>query len=296
MRFKESYKEYLDIVNDGLEKYLPIIEGDRKIIFEAMRYSLMAGGKRIRPILTLAVCDMFKFDLKEALPFALAIEMIHTYSLIHDDLPAMDNDDLRRGMPTNHKVYGEAMAILAGDGLLNYAFEIMSGSVVKDKENAFGKSMALNVIAKLSGVNGMIGGQVIDIESSGKNISKERLRGMHELKTGALLRAPVLCATYLCGLSEKERNLLDIYASKIGLAFQIKDDILDVEGETEKIGKPCGSDEYNHKVTFVSLFGVDESKKLLQSVTEEALESISYFGDRAVFLTELAKMLSNRDS
>lgn len=296
MDFDSKYKEYLNIVNQGLEEFLPLKEGNKKTIHEAMRYSLMAGGKRIRPVIALGVCDIFEYDLAEALPFACAIEMIHTYSLIHDDLPSMDNDDLRRGKPTNHKVYGDAMAILAGDGLLNLAFEVMSASMIKDKDTAYRKVFAMNVIANASGINGMIGGQVIDIESEGKLICEDTLREMHSLKTGALLRAPVLAASYLCGLDQRERSILDVYASRIGLAFQIKDDILDVEGDTQKLGKSCGSDENNKKSTFVSLFGLDKSRQLLDQVTQEAIESISYFGTRTAFLEQLAKKLAQRDN
>ena len=296
MDFDAKYKEYLELVNKGIEDFLPTHEGKRKTIFDAMRYSLLAGGKRIRPVLALAVCDIFNHDLHDVMPFAVAIEMIHTYSLIHDDLPAMDNDDLRRGRPTNHKVYGEAVAILAGDGLLNLAFEVMSASIIKVKESAHRKAFAMNVVSNASGIHGMIGGQIIDLESEGEKVSEETLREMHFLKTAALLRAPVLASSYICGLDQKERNVLDIYASRIGLAFQIKDDILDVEGDTQLLGKPKGSDEINQKSTFVSIFGLDESKRLLQKVTDEALESIAYFGHRAEFLEELAKKLSEREN
>jgi geranylgeranyl diphosphate synthase, type II len=290
-----QYSKYLTMVNGALEETFKDISKEREIIADAMRYSLLAGGKRIRPVLVLAVCDLFSYDLKEALPFAVAIEMIHTYSLIHDDLPAMDNDDLRRGKPTNHKVFGEGIAILAGDGLLNSAFELMAGSLLADPQHAFHKGKALHIVAKASGVEGMIGGQVIDLESEGVLVSEDLLRKMHALKTGALLKAPVMVGAELSEASQEEKEALETYAAKIGLAFQIKDDILDVEGDTIILGKPVGSDGENNKSTFVSLLGLEKSKELLRNITKEAVDSLAVFGERALFLKLLAEKLANRD-
>jgi geranylgeranyl diphosphate synthase type II len=294
MNYENIFDNYINLINKELENFLPKVCDTDKTIEQAMAYSLFSGGKRIRPVLMLAVCDMFSYDLSDAISFACAIEMIHTYSLIHDDLPAMDNDDLRRGKPTNHKVYGEGMAILAGDALLNKAFEVMIESIVKDPQNAHKKALAMNIVAISSGLNGMIGGQVIDLESEGVKTSEETLRRMHSLKTGALLKAPVLAAAFLAEVSQEEKNILGSYASNIGLAFQIKDDILDVEGETEKIGKKCGSDVNNNKSTFVSLHGLEKSKMLLRNITNEAITQIEYFGTKNFFLKELALRLSER--
>lgn len=293
---KVLYEKYLGLVNEGLEEFLPENNTQRKTLFDAMRYSLLAGGKRIRPVLLLAVCDMFGYDLKKALPFAVSIEMIHTYSLIHDDLPSMDNDDLRRGKPTNHKVYGEGVAILAGDGLLNKAFEILSQSVVQSSDECYKKARALNYIAKSSGADGMIGGQIIDLEWEGKKIDEDILRMMHTLKTAKLLKAPIMASCELLDLGEEEKKALEEYADNIGIAFQIKDDILDVEGSSEKLGKNCGSDNQNLKSTYVSLFGLQESKNMLSNITQRAVENLKIFGDKAKFLEGLALQLKIRDN
>jgi geranylgeranyl diphosphate synthase type II len=283
------------MINESLEETFKDISEERQTIANAMRYSLLAGGKRIRPVLVLAVCDMFSYELKKAIPFALAIEMIHTYSLIHDDLPAMDNDDLRRGKPTNHKVFGEDIAILAGDGLLNGAFELMATSLIEDPYTAYDKGKALQILAKAAGVDGMIGGQVIDVQSEGILVNEDILRKMHELKTGALLKAPVMVGAELSGASSEERERLETFAAKIGLAFQIKDDILDVEGDTQTLGKKVGSDGENKKSTFVTLFGLGKSKEILKNTTKEAVDSLAIFGDKALFLKLLAEKLADRN-
>lgn len=297
MDFKTKYKSWVDLVNNALDEF--IVEKDgypAKTIYSAMKYSLTAGGKRLRPVLALAVGEMLGGKPEGILPFACAIEMIHTYSLIHDDLPAMDNDDYRRGRLTNHKVFGEAKAILAGDALLNLAFETMLNHTVSNTQNILSKTKAMAFIAKASGVSGMIGGQVIDIESEGKDISAELLEYMHKCKTGALIKAPVMAAALVCNANAENIKNLELYAERIGLAFQIKDDILDVEGNTEVLGKKTGSDEANHKATFVTVYGLEGSKQMLEKITNEAIECISKFGDRAEFLVELAKYLIIREN
>ena len=295
MEFTARLKRYQHIVNKFLEECINENDLIEKSIYSAMRYSLLAGGKRLRPVLFLAVCDMLGGDLEEVLPFACAIEMIHTYSLIHDDLPAMDNDDYRRGKPTNHKVYGEAIAILAGDGLLNMAYELMLDSTSSNLNNIENKVKAMAYIAKSSGVRGMIGGQVVDIESENTEVSIETLEYMHRNKTGALIKAPIISAAIICNASEKDIQCLESYAEGIGLAFQIKDDILDVEGNIEKLGKKVGSDALNKKTTYVSLYGLEKSKQMLMQITEEAVKSLDNFGSKAAFLKELAEYLVARE-
>lgn len=296
MEFKQQFNKYVDIINDSLDRYVTEEDIPEKPVFSSMRYSLMAGGKRLRPVLSLAVCDMLGGKTDEVLPFACAVEMIHTYSLIHDDLPAMDNDDYRRGRLTNHKVYGEALAILSGDGLLNIAFEIMIKSMVESSMNLEQKAKAAAVIVNASGVKGMIAGQVIDLESEDKEISVDILNRMHKCKTGELIKAPVISAAVLCGAKEDDISNLECFAENLGLAFQIKDDILDVEGDTEKLGKKVGSDESNKKSTYVSLYGLEESKKLLSEITDKAIMSLSRFGEKAVFLKSLAEYLVVREN
>ncbi|HHV28609.1 polyprenyl synthetase family protein [Acetivibrio mesophilus] len=295
MDFKQQLDKYVDKINEYLDRCITEKELPEKPLYSAMKYSIMAGGKRLRPVLSLAVCDMLDGNVEEVLPFACAVEMIHTYSLIHDDLPAMDNDDFRRGRPTNHKVYGEALAILAGDGLLNLAFETMLESIIKsgDKEQA---ARAAGVIATASGSKGMISGQVIDLESEGKQVDTDILNRMHRFKTGALIKAPVVSAAILCKAEADDIEKLDSFAENLGLAFQIKDDILDVEGNTEKLGKKVGSDADNNKSTYVSLYGLERSKEILSDVTKKAIASLEKFGEKAVFLKSLADYLLVREN
>ncbi|HOP99387.1 MAG TPA: polyprenyl synthetase family protein [Acetivibrio clariflavus] len=295
MEFMEKLEIYQDIVNNYLEECIKEKDILQKSVYNAMRYSLLAGGKRLRPVLSLAVCDMLEGDLKEVLPYACAVEMIHTYSLIHDDLPSMDNDDYRRGKPTNHKVYGEALAILAGDGLLNMAFELMLENTSSNCNNIENKVKAMAYIARSSGVRGMIGGQVVDIESENSEVPVETLEYMHRLKTGALIKASVISAAIICNASKEDIQKLGTYAEGIGLAFQIKDDILDVEGSVEKLGKKVGSDASNKKTTYVSIYGLDKSKQMLAETTEKAIKSLDSFGQKAAFLKELAEYLVIRE-
>lgn len=295
MEFHTHFEKLIQIVNNALDDYLGISEGPGSDIYKAMKYSLMAGGKRLRPVLALAVCDLFDGNRSIVLPYACAIEMIHTYSLIHDDLPAMDNDDYRRGIPTNHKVFGEAIAILAGDALLNKAFELMLSSTLEAEDKLKERVKAMNIIAAGSGAEGMIRGQMVDIESEGAQITNETLEYMHRCKTGALIKAPILSSAVLCGASEEEIEWLGMYAENIGLAFQIKDDIMDVESSMELMGKAAGSDAASGKSTYVTLYGVKRASELLEDAVNAAVNAIGHFGEKAAFLKDIAIFIKERD-
>lgn len=259
-----------------------------------MNYSLLSGGKRLRPILLLATYELFKEDINEALPFACSMEMIHTYSLVHDDLPAMDDDDYRRGRLSNHKKFGEATAILVGDALLNKAFEISIGAAINLKsENAL---KALKLIADSSGTEGIIGGQVTDMDGLAKIKSIEDLKYMYSLKTGAIIKSSVTAGATLAGVCDDYLKLLETYAENLGLAFQIEDDILDVTGSQEKLGKAIGSDAANNKITYLTFRSIDEAKDDVEKLTQKAIASLSIFGERAKYLIELAKHLTNREN
>lgn len=296
MDFRAQMDKWNLIVNNALDDYLVISDGPGSNIYKAMKYSLMAGGKRLRPVLALAVCEMLRGDRNEVLPYACAIEMIHTYSLIHDDLPAMDNDDYRRGIPTNHKVFGDALAILAGDALLNKAFELMLSHTVTNTDMLKVKLEAMQVIAQSAGAEGMIRGQVVDLESEGSAIPKETLEFMHRCKTGALIKAPVLASALLGGASENEYKQLLKYAENIGLAFQIKDDIMDVTGSMDQMGKAAGSDAASNKSTYVTLFGLDEAQELLNRAVNTAVNALDCFGEKAEFLKALAIFIKDRNN
>ena len=260
---------------------------------DAMKYSLMAGGKRLRPVLLMAAADAVGANGDDFVTTGAAIEMIHTYSLIHDDLPAMDNDDYRRGKLTNHKVYGDGIAILAGDGLLTLAFEVMLR-----QKNASAEKLT-QVVKEMSiaaGPNGMVGGQAIDLLSEGKSISMEELKEMHMGKTGALFRAAIRSGAILGGANQKQLDALTLYAEKFGLAFQITDDILDVEGDERDLGKPIGSDAKNQKSTYVTLTSLEEAKKLAVQTVDDAVTALDDFGEEAEFLRELATYLIARNS
>lgn len=294
MEFYAQYDNTRRVVEESLTSFISGAENSpQKIIFDSMKYSLEAGGKRIRPVLLLETIKMMGGDCSAGIPFACAVEYIHTYSLIHDDLPAMDDDDLRRGKPTNHRVFGEAVAILAGDGLLNSAFEIMSGEILKN--NCVGSVKAMNVIASCAGVNGMIAGQIVDIESEGRSISYEELRYLHSKKTGALIKASVMAGAYIAGANEEELKAVERYSENIGLAFQITDDILDVTGNTSELGKNTGSDIQNDKSTYVSLFGIEKARLLAQDCLKDAVESLGNFdSQRRLFMEELARFVVMR--
>lgn len=294
MNFKEELKNRVVNIEDLLNEYIPKVEGYQKTIFDSMNYSLKAGGKRLRPILTVEACKLVGGNEKDAYPFAVAIEMIHTYSLIHDDLPALDNDDLRRGRKTNHKVYGEAMAILAGDGLLNYAYEIMlRESLSKGEPEKYLK--AINEIAKASGIYGMIGGQVVDIESEGKSIDMEKLDFIHMNKTAAIIIGCMRAGAIIGGASEEELENVTKYAKNIGLSFQIVDDILDIVGDEAKLGKKVGSDIDNEKSTYPSLIGLEKSKETANKLIAEAKMSIDYINKDSEFLNNLADYIVDRE-
>lgn len=260
-------------------------------IFEAMRYSLNAGGKRIRPILLLEFAKIFGVAADKAMPFAVALEMIHTYSLIHDDLPCMDDDDLRRGRPTNHKVFGEATAVLAGDALLNYAFEHILKESKLDAETTLS---ALRYLSVSSGADGMIGGQIIDMEGEERALDIDEIKVLQSLKTGALIRAATVIGCILGGADESSIDSATLYAEKLGLAFQIKDDILNVEGSAEIMGKDVGNDEKSGKSTFVKLLGLPKCKEMVKSLTEEAIAAVKEIPS-ADFIVWLANELVTRE-
>lgn len=262
-------------------------------IYDAMRYSLFAGGKRLRPIMLMAAADAVGGQGSIYLPVACGLEMIHTYSLIHDDLPAMDNDDYRRGKLTNHKIYGDGMAILAGDGLLTAAFGTM---LSQPKVDSTILVRVVKEIADAAGAAGMVGGQAVDLASEGQSIDAKTLEFMHQAKTGALFKAALRAGAMLAGASEKEVGALTYYADQFGLAFQITDDILDVVGSQDKIGKPVGSDIKNHKVTYVTLHTLDGAKQLAQKAVDNALVSLSEFGTEAAILRALVEYLITREA
>lgn len=278
-------------VETALERSLTVTYPET--IYEAMRYSLLAGGKRLRPILCLATCELTGGTIEMAMPTACALEMIHTMSLIHDDLPAMDNDDYRRGKLTNHKVYGEDIAILAGDGLLAYAFEYVAANT----ENVPAVRV-LQVIARLGhtvGATGLVGGQVVDLESEGKSdVSVETLHFIHTHKTGALLEACVVCGAILAGAPQADLQKLSRYAQNIGLAFQIVDDILDITKTQEELGKTAGKDLQAQKATYPSIWGIEESQRQAQKLIEEAKAELASFGDKAIPLIAIADFITTR--
>lgn len=296
MQFNEEFNNTRELIDKNLKSFILSAEDTpHKKIYDAMAYSLDAGGKRIRPVLLLETMKMLDCKIETGIPFACALEYIHTYSLIHDDLPAMDNDDLRRGKPTNHIVFGEAVAILAGDGLLNSAFEIMANEVYdRPLESTVG---AMKLITQCAGINGMIAGQIVDMESEKKKISYEELKYLHSKKTGALLKAAVMSGALLAQAKPDELAALEIYSENIGLAFQISDDILDVVGDSDMLGKHTGSDKSNQKSTYVSIFGIERSKELAKECLTKALNSLEIFDEnKRKFLEELACFIINREN
>lgn len=294
MEFKDVLKEKINYIETLLNEYMPKEEGYQQTVIQAMNYSLKAGGKRLRPILTLESCKIVGGKEEDAIPFAVAIEMIHTYSLIHDDLPALDNDDLRRGKPTNHKVFGEAMATLAGDALLNYAFEVMlSSSIDKKDSNKYLK--AINEVAKHAGIYGMIGGQVVDVESENKIIDKDKLDFIHLNKTAAMIIGCMRAGAIIGGASEEELEKVTKYGKNIGLSFQIVDDILDITGDEAKLGKPIGSDIENSKSTYPSLLGLEKSRQIARQLIEEGKSSLDELSSEIDFLNQLGDYIISRD-
>lgn len=302
MNFTKKYEVKLEEVEAIIRKYLPKEEGHEKLVIEAMNYSVLAGGKRVRPLLMLETYRYFKngigskcnIDTIEALErFMAALEYIHTYSLVHDDLPAMDNDLLRRGMPTTHAKYGHAVGILAGDALLNYAYEVVSEAF--NEENYSMVIKALKVLSKKPGITGMLGGQVVDVVNSGNVIDIELLQYIHRLKTSALIETSMMVGAILAGATDEDVKKIEECALNIGLAFQIQDDVLDVTSTDEILGKPVNSDEKNDKTTYVSIYGIDKAKILVEEYTLKAMEILEELDGKNEFLVEYIKSLINRN-
>ena len=293
MDINKEIAEHTTQVEAIITKYLPKESGYQKTVMEAMNYSFLAGGKRLRPMLMQETYRLFGGSSDIIEPFMAAIEMIHTYSLIHDDLPAMDNDDYRRGRKTTHVVYGEAMGILAGDALLNFAFETACKGLMQDVGNP-AVARAVQILAQKAGIYGMLGGQVVDVESEGQPLEREKLDFIYDLKTGALIEASMLIGAVLAGASEKEQQVILQVAKDVGLAFQIQDDILDVTSDMETLGKPIGSDEKNHKTTYVTIRGLAQAQKDVEKISERALEGVASLSEKNVFLNELIRYLIYR--
>lgn len=289
--FEKYYESRKQLIDNFLEKRMQ--KRGISNVDDAMKYSLLAGGKRLRPILLMATADALGANGYDFLTAACGLEMIHTYSLIHDDLPCMDNDDYRRGRLTNHKVFGEALALLAGDGLLTLAFEVMA-----EQRNVKPSTLVefIHETAMCAGNFGMVGGQALDLEAEGRAISAKELKTLHEGKTGAMFIAAVRGGAHLAGATEEQLLALTRFAELVGLAFQIEDDILDVTSTQEELGKPIGSDAKNEKSTYVSLFGLEEARKMADETTEEALRCLDMFGEKADALRELAKLMCHRRS
>ncbi len=292
--FNKELDSKTKFVEEKVYDFLPKEEGKQKIIFEAMNYSVKAGGKRLRPLLMLETAKLFCDETENIFPFMAAIEMIHTYSLVHDDLPAMDNDEYRRGKKTTHAKYGEDLGILAGDGLLNLAYEVMSDAIIEagDTEKA---AKAFQIIAKKAGAFGMVGGQTVDIVSEGKEIDLDTIMYIHNLKTAALIEASMMTGAVLGGADNEEICIVEKIAKNIGIAFQIQDDILDITSTTEVLGKPVMSDEKNHKITYVSICGLDKSKENVAKYSEEAMNLLDGLHRENLFLKQLIINLINRE-
>lgn len=294
--FEQQYQLLQDQVNIALKKHMEQFASVPGTIYKSINHSLFAGGKRLRPVMLLSAHSMVNGNLEESLPLACGLEMIHTYSLIHDDLPAMDNDDFRRGIPTNHKVFGEGIAILAGDGLLNLAYEIMLKNALKHPEKIKSHVRAIYTIAEAAGIRGMVGGQVVDLEWEGRSAEQKTVKYIHEHKTGSLFIASLMAGVLLEDTPKSMQESVYRYGKYLGLAFQIVDDILDVVGDSEKLGKQTGRDADKNKATYVQLYGIDKSKKIVEELVEKAVESLSIFGQRANFLKELAYYIKNRQN
>lgn len=295
MNFKEEQKKKTEEIEQILKRYLPKQEGKQKIIMEAMEYSLMAGGKRLRPMLMWETYRMFSGSSEVIYPFMAAMEMIHTYSLVHDDLPAMDDDEYRRGRKTTHVVYGEDMGILAGDALLNYAFETAATAFSIDEADATAVGRAFQVLAGKAGIYGMIGGQVVDVKCTGQTISGDTLDFIYRLKTGALIEASMMIGAILAGATETEIQAVETIAGKVGLAFQIQDDILDVTSTAEVLGKPIHSDEKNEKTTYVTWKGLEAAQAEVKRLSEEAIEELKGLEPADEYLETLLESLIYRE-
>ena len=292
MDFKDELINKATLVNNELEKYIKKHECPESILNQSVEYSLMAGGKRIRPVLIMAAYQLFKENVEKVYPFAVAMEMVHTFSLIHDDLPGIDNDDFRRGKLTNHKKYNEATAILAGDSLLNYAYNLLIKDILNDVNDSKKKLEAIKEFS--NGIDRMIAGEYVDTEYEGKEISSQYLEYMHENKTGALIKASVRIGAIMADAKPEDIENLTAYAEKIGLAFQIKDDILSEIGDEKELGKPIHNDKERGKCTYVTKYGVEKAKVMLDNITKEAVEIIEKY-DNGEFLKELALYIANRN-
>ena len=293
MTFSEELSRRSEAVQKIIYTYLPAEEGFQKTLLEAMNYSMTAGGKRLRPLLMQETYRLFGGNGKAVEPFMAAMEMIHTHSLVHDDLPAMDNDEYRRGKKTTHIVYGEAMAILAGDGLLNYAYETACRAFVLEPENPhIGEAMA--ILAGKTGIYGMLGGQAVDVQAVGEPLSREKLDFIYHLKTGALIEGAMMIGAILAGASKEEIETIARVAADVGLAFQIQDDILDVISTNQELGKPTGSDERNHKTTYVTVQGLEKAKTDVAAISERAIRTLASLPQKNDFLEELIGALVTR--
>lgn len=295
MNFKQIQKEKTAQIETVLKRYLPKVEGQQKLVMDAMQYSMLSGGKRLRPMLMQETYHLFGGTTAVIEPFMAAIEMIHTYSLVHDDLPAMDDDEYRRGRKTTHVVYGEDMGILTGDGLLNFAFETAALAFDMEPENSFCIGKALQVLGRKAGIYGMIGGQVVDVKSSGEKISGDKLEFIYRLKTGALIEASMMIGAILAGASEESVQAMEEIAAEVGMAFQIQDDILDVTSTTEILGKPVHSDEKNEKMTYVVWKGLDQAKQDVEILSRNAIGKLRAFETKDEYLEILLESLIYRE-
>lgn len=293
VNFQDELKQRTELAESVIRKFLPREEGFAKTMAEAMNYSMCAGGKRLRPLLLMETCRMFGGDQALAEPFMAAIEMIHTHSLIHDDLPAIDNDDYRRGRLTTHKVYGEAMGVLSGVALLNYAYETMFRAYELTADDVRVRD-AMRILAHKTGMYGMLGGQSVDVENDGKPIGKEMLDYIYRHKTSALIEAPMMAGAVLAGANKEQAAVVEKAAGKIGLAFQIQDDILDVTSTSEELGKPVHSDEKNHKVTYVTLLGIRKASDQVAGLSAEAVRLLESLNQKNEFLLDLIRYLVSR--
>lgn len=286
-------KERKAMVDEALERFLPPASDVPNVLHEAIRYSALDGGKRLRPVLTLAACEAVGEAIETALPAACAIECIHCFSLIHDDLPCMDDDDFRRGRPTSHKTYGEATALLAGDALLSLAFELVAQTPLNDKNKVL---QTVQLLARATGTGGMIGGQVLDMQAQGRQVTRDDVEQIHRWKTGALLEASVVVGAMLGGGTDGQIEAMSAYGRHIGLAFQVADDLLDLRGDSEKLGKSTGSDLRMQKATYPSVIGVEASEELARQAMKDAVDALSGFDNRAEPLRLLARFIVDRDT
>lgn len=293
-KFNTQYKKLMEQVNEYLHNILDNMERYPRVIFDSMEHSLFAGGKRLRPVILLATHELLGGSLDESLALAGGLEMIHTYSLVHDDLPAMDDDDFRRGLPTNHKVFGEGIAILCGDALLNFAYETMLDNALMYPDKLMGHIRAINTIARAAGVRGMVGGQVVDLENEGKPIKEETLQYIHDHKTGSLFMASISAGIMLEEPSHKASEALMEYGKSLGLAFQVIDDILDVVGDDKELGKSTGGDKDNKKATYVDKYGLEKSGSIAGDLRDNAIAQLDMFGSKGEFLKGLARFIVDR--